>query len=60
MEKVVFRLSETLVFAFSRYRSRLQKILVKNVLPLVRLHEKAVFLRVDFIDFGQFGLACDT
>ena len=37
-----------IVFAFSRYRSRLQKILLKNVLPLLRLHENTVFLRVDF------------
>ena len=48
VEKIVFRLGETLVFAFSRYRSRLQKILLKNVLSPVRLHENAVFLRVDF------------
>ena len=46
MEKIVFRLGETLVFAFSRYRSRFQKILLKNVLPLVRLHQNAVLLKV--------------
>ena len=46
--KTVFRRGETLVFAFSPYRSRLRKILLKNVLPLVRLRENAVFLRVDF------------